>query len=183
MIALPVPPTGPVPVARAPTAATVDARTGVLTDRAWRSRAVRILTDDGTAWALLLVDVDRFARLGSEFGQLGADGVLAAVAGTLRATAAGSGIVGRFGGDGFVVLVPAGAPSVARQVADRARLAVRRMHVGVDRPDGRLRIAGISVSIGVAPPTGSADLAALLWAADAALYRAKRAGGDAVRSA
>lgn len=133
------------------------------------------------AWSLLLVDLDRCAALDVASWRPAAGHVLAGVAALLRATVPG-GVVGRFGGGEFVVLVPGPGPE---RRAEAVRRAVARLDTLVDGPAGRVRVSGVTASIGVAArrPGSRAALAELLWAADRALYAAKRAGGDAVRVA
>ena len=78
----------------------------------------------------------------------------------------------RYGGDEFVVVLPATTLPVAQAVLTRATQAVAELPVDTG--------AGVTMSVGVVrmPPAGSPDAA--LADADAAMYRAKRAGGNRV---
>ena len=119
----------------------------------------------------LLLDIDRFKQLNDRFGHAHGDAVLQQVASMLAGASGDRAIVGRIGGEELVVLLDGDPAPVADAV--RARLA--------GRPD-----LGVTVSIGIvdervdAGPT-STTLAALLLAADRALYRAKDEGRDRVR--
>ena len=97
-------------------------------------------------------------------------------------------LVGRFGGEEFVILLAArsdrtGADALVavQVVADRIRRRVASLAVGLETPDGPLSVAGLSVSVGAAVcPDGHDDLRTLVHAADTALYAAKRAGRNRV---
>lgn len=93
-----------------------------------------------------------------------------------------TGAVGRWGGDEFVLLVPARSRADALRCAEDIRHAVADLVTVVDRPDSTVTITGVTASVGVAI-IGAAGLTSGLWTADAALYAAKRAGGNTVRSA
>jgi diguanylate cyclase (GGDEF)-like protein len=136
----------------------------------------------GDALALLMVDVDLFKPYNDRYGHLEGDRCLKAVAQALKHTAReGMDFVARFGGEEFVVLAPAADAAQAVAVAERIRDAVaalREPHA--DSPHGV-----VTVSIGAA--SFAADAAtrasALLDAADAALYQAKRLGRNRVHCA
>jgi diguanylate cyclase (GGDEF)-like protein len=94
-------------------------------------------------------------------------------------------LVGRFGGEEFVVMLSGldgGGTAELETVADRIRRRVADLRVEIPTPDGPLTVRGLSVSVGgaVAPAEG-ADLRTLLQIADTALYVAKRAGRNVVR--
>ena len=154
-----------------------DGTTGLPRGAAWRARADSLLRDGGRRWVLLLVDLDRFARVNAAHGHLTADHVLARVGAALREVAGPGGVAGRFGGDEFVLLLPLPDGTTPGAAAHSARRAVAALDVVVDGRAGPVRITGITASVGAAA-TGP-GLAALLWGADRALYAAKRAGGGA----
>lgn len=168
--------------------ACTDAKTGLLTAGAWRLDAARALARDNAAGVMIL-DLDHFKAVNDEHGHLAGDKVLAAVAAAVQARVRADALVGRFGGEEFVVLVPglSGATEgrdVLAAVADRLRRAVARLEVPVDTPDGPRIITGVTVSIGAARvPVDGTTLEAALLAADACLYAAKRGGRNLVRVA
>jgi diguanylate cyclase (GGDEF)-like protein len=169
-----------------------DAKTGLLTVAAWRTRAaraVRRVQQDGVGAAVMIVDLDLFKAVNDAYGHLAGDDVLAAVAAELRAGVRDGDLVGRFGGEEFVVLMPDLRPGPdtreeLRAVAERLRERVARLAVRVDTTDGPLTVAGLTVSVGGAcVPADGTDLDQILKAADAALYAAKRGGRNTVRIA
>jgi diguanylate cyclase (GGDEF)-like protein len=134
---------------------------------------------------VLLLDLDHFSHINNTRGHLAGDHALRAVATELRRQVRDGDLVGRWGGEEFVVLLPGADPTAARQVAERIRAAVRApltdLPGAVHGTDGDLRI---TASLGVAAyPAHGATVDELLLAADTALYRAKRNGRDRVESA
>jgi diguanylate cyclase (GGDEF)-like protein/PAS domain S-box-containing protein len=124
--------------------------------------------------AVLACDLDGFKGINDRYGHASGDEVLVHVAGVLRSAAAQRGTVSRLGGDEFVVVVQDDdAAAAAFKVAAAVHTALREPV----RIDGtRVQVAA---SIGIAtadPDTVAAGAAALLAAADAALYRAKAGG-------
>jgi diguanylate cyclase (GGDEF)-like protein len=169
-------------------AANIDGKTGLLNAVAWHARAERLLQRSSPAdgpRGVLVLDLDHFKAVNDTHGHLAGDQVLAAVAGAVRAEVRERDLVGRFGGEEFVVLLAgpaAGAAAELEAVAERIRSRVAHLRVEIPTPDGPLTVSGLSVSIGgaVAPVEG-ADLRTLLQIADTALYAAKRAGRNVVR--
>jgi diguanylate cyclase (GGDEF)-like protein len=100
--------------------------------------------------------------------------VLQEVAGCLRTTLRAQDMVARYGGDEFVVVMPATPLPVAAAALQRAADAVAALP-----PDAA---AGVTVSVGVVRAPTDSEPGAALAAADAAMYRAKHAGGNTVVS-
>jgi diguanylate cyclase (GGDEF)-like protein len=174
--------------------ATRDARTAVLTYPAWlaHARARLAATDQDLptmSAALLVLDVDAFHDLNTAWGHPAGDQVLARIAEVLHDSGGAAPLVGRYGGDEFVVFVPGADLSHAREVAESIRARVAALQILVHGPHGEpVGVATTTVSIGVAAHLDSAlasdpdeVLTGLFWAADAALYAAKDAGGNHVR--
>ena len=169
-------------------AARTDRKTGLLNAAAWHSQAERALNRGGHGdgpRGVLVLDLDHFKRVNDTYGHLAGDEVLVAVANALRGEVRDRDLVGRFGGEEFVVLLAAlpgsGAPEL-EAVAERMRRRVADLRIEIPTPDGPLTVAGLTVSIGGAVRSGGAqDLRTLLQIADAALYSAKRAGRNRVR--
>jgi diguanylate cyclase (GGDEF)-like protein len=171
-------------------AASTDGKTGLLNAAAWQDRAERVLhraRRGGGSAAVLILDLDHFKRVNDRHGHLAGDRVLAAVAEALRGEVRDDDLVGRFGGEEFVVMLPGheGATDDRAEleaVADRIRRRVDTLAVEITTPDGPLTVDDLSVSIGGASFPQDADgLDRLLEVADSALYAAKRAGRNAVR--
>jgi len=168
-----------------------DGKTGLLTAAAWHAlaaRGMRRTERAGAVVGVLVLDIDHFKAVNDRFGHLAGDDVLAAVGAALRAEVRDHDLVGRFGGEEFVVLLPDlphGAEHVAvHAVADRIRRRVSALMVTVGAPEGARTIDGLTISVGGAlHPAAGTSLDLVLRAADAALYTAKREGRNLVRMA
>ncbi|MEV4461116.1 GGDEF domain-containing protein [Microbispora sp. NPDC049633] len=160
-------------------AARTDPKTGLLNAAAWQREADTEIVRaqrTGDTLALVLVDIDHFKKVNDTYGHLVGDQVLAQVAATLRTQLREYDVVGRFGGEEFVVLLPGADVHEARRVAERLRARVGRMVV----PSEQATVT-VTVSAGVAiMNVHGEDLIELLAAADLALYRAKELGRDRV---
>lgn len=162
------------------TTAATDARTGLLTHDAWQPAARRVVAEHASC-ALLIIDIDHVKRVNDTHGHLGGDRLIAAVAEEVRRVAGEHGVAGRFGGDEFVALLPDADHASALQRAEHLRQRVATLAVFTDET-GR-RTVRVTVSIGLTLTTPGVDLTDALWRADAALYAAKAAGRNTVRSA
>ncbi|GAA2822145.1 diguanylate cyclase [Saccharopolyspora taberi] len=135
--------------------------------------------------AVLLLDLDHFKRVNDEIGHIAGDAVLAAVALMLRSSVRREDVVGRFGGEEFVVLLPGANSEIACTVANRIRTSTSSLSVPARDLRGSYReVNDLTVSIGVATTARFGyDLGDLLVAADAALLAAKASGRNAVTMA
>jgi diguanylate cyclase (GGDEF)-like protein len=168
-------------------AAHTDSKTGLATAAWWHelaSREVDRALRRREEVAVLLADLDHFKRVNDTWGHLAGDAVLAAVANELAGNLRTYDVAGRFGGEEFVVLLPATGPAGAVSVAERLRTSIAGLKVAVPAGDdsGRGALADrVTVSIGIAAlPAQAQDLTGLLARADMALYAAKQAGRDLV---
>ncbi|NGY61872.1 GGDEF domain-containing protein [Lentzea sp. NEAU-D13] len=165
-----------------------DAKTGLANAVHWDSRARYELTKGaGRArpMAVMLMDLDHFKRVNDEVGHLAGDAALAAISLLLSGTVRRGDLVGRFGGEEFVVLLPEATPDEAESVAERVRQAVAALRVPTMATDGKPHeLHGLTVSIGVSTTTRFGyELPDLLVAADAALLAAKAYGRNLVSMA
>ncbi len=130
--------------------------------------------------SLLFVDLDHFKPVNDTAGHTAGDTVLRQVAHALQGQVRSGDLVARIGGDEFALLLPGCVGLVAAQLAERMRAAVSQ--IGIDHQGRRLHVGA---SIGVVEIDPSAGLPATTWMtrADAACYRAKHAGRNAVRLA
>ncbi len=169
------------------TAAATDAKTGLLTAEAWHTRAERTVTTRPTesVYGVLLCDLDHFKAVNDTYGHLAGDQVLVAAADVLRTSVRDGDLVGRFGGEEFVLLLLGDrrGGDWLDTAAERIRRGVAALHVEVPTPDGPLTVDGLTISIGgvVAHRPVAAPLRVLMEVADRALYEAKRAGRNRVR--
>lgn len=132
--------------------------------------------------SLVFLDVDRFKSLNDEWGHVGADRVLRAIADSMRDQLRPSDLLARFGGDEFVVIAPGlVSASGAQALAERLRTSVAATEV-TDEATGVL-IRQVTASVGVARSTRTSTVDSLLHDADQAMYLAKRAGGNTVVAA
>nr|WP_312862646.1 GGDEF domain-containing protein [Streptomonospora salina] len=161
------------------TAARTDPKTGLLNAATWESEAgteiVQARRAERSA-AVLIVDIDHFKSVNDSYGHLFGDHVLLGVATTLTGQLRTGDVVGRFGGEEFVVLLPGADTAEACRIAERLRLRVGRMEM---KADGAKVEITVSLGLAVLSVHGD-DLVGLLAAADLALYRAKGAGRDRV---
>lgn len=142
---------------------------------------------DGATLTLLLVDVDGFKRWNDEHGHAAGNEVLTMLGAALRDSVGEDHVAARFGGDELVALMPRTGLPEAQQRASQ----VKERFAALQRQ--RLGAAVVTLSMGIAernaameteaPSASEAPGDALLRAADDALYRAKRRGGDAIEIA
>jgi diguanylate cyclase (GGDEF)-like protein len=169
-------------------AARTDSKTGLLTAAFWREEAdreierARRLADP---LGVLMLDLDHFKSFNDRMGHLVGDQLLRAVADELRSQTRPYDLVGRFGGEEFVILLPGVGTAQVEPIADRIRERISQLRVLVDGPHNcPVTVDGISVSIGAAVrPNDGDDVEALVLAADGALLAAKAAGRDCVQLA
>ena len=134
-----------------------------------------------TPLALVMLDLDHFKQINDEYGHQQGDEVLALVADVLREFSRDIDAPARYGGEELAVVLPQTDSEGATLLAERMREAVERLEV--PRVDG-LGSLRLKASFGVAAlPESAADREGLIAAADAALYRAKRAGRNRVERA
>jgi diguanylate cyclase (GGDEF)-like protein len=127
--------------------------------------------------ALVIADVDRFKGFNDSFGHEAGDMVLQSLARLLKSGLRDSDIVCRYGGEEFVLILPEATASGARERAEALRCAVH----GLQLHYREQALGPVTISLGVAAfPEHGDSSRALLAAADAALYEAKRSGRDRV---
>lgn len=124
--------------------------------------------------SLLMLDIDDFKHLNDTYGHLQGDEVLRTIGRTLKTESRVLDEPARYGGEEFVVALPETGTEGALELAERIRTKLEQTEIPrVDSP-GSLRV---TASLGIASiPTSARDALELIAAADAALYRAKRAG-------
>ncbi len=160
--------------------ATTDVLTGLFNRRQVVALASRIFADaqrDGTPLTLLLLDIDHFKQFNTRYGYSVGDRVLCAVADAIAASLRSEDLLGRYGGEEFLMLLPNTVGDDARQIAERVRRAIATIESdGFGAPH-------ITASIGSAFASPS-DIALehLIDRADLALRHAKLAGRDRLAS-
>ena len=125
--------------------------------------------------SLLFLDLDNFKIINDTLGHLQGDLVLKTLAAYLQGGVRQADVACRYGGEEFLVLLPETGLEQAIRLAKRLRHHISRMAIPLPGRDLQ-----VTVSIGAAVLTPHMDGGALVAAADAAMYRAKQAGGNQV---
>lgn len=132
----------------------------------------------GGSVAVLLVDVDRFGAFNGMYGQAAGDRTLRLVAAAIRQVTQRRGLVARYGGDEFAVLI---AEPRSDGVADVAEEIRRSVSAAPSHPSRMSRPEPLTVSIGIASlPRDGRDAREVCAQAEERLAQAKQAGGDRV---
>lgn len=132
----------------------------------------------------LFLDIDFFKKVNDTYGHQGGDLVLSTVATAIKTQMRSNDVLARFGGDGFLVLLPKINESMALNIAECIRNTVQALNVGLDKTT-----LTVTISIGSATYTpGIAKLinedvaSRLIKLSDSACYKAKRNGRNRVES-
>lgn len=158
-------------------AATRDALTRLLNRAAFKKEATNMIASigrrrsDASIVALLVIDADHFKRINDTFGHAAGDRALVAIAAALAGGVRSYDLVGRLGGEEFVLLLKDAGPKEAAIVAERLRTLVNRVTVGPRAHPTRL-----SVSIGGVCFDRPVAFDQAYRYADRNLYKAKKAG-------
>ena len=160
------------------TLAHTDALTGLANRRRVDATLARTAADTDAPLSIALIDVDHFKRYNDRHGHAEGDRALRAVAQVLRAAGRAGDLIGRYGGEEFIALLPGTAEAAALDWAKALREAVARTRLG----GGESVTVSVGVATRAAGQTG-AGTDEMLRAADAALYAAKADGRDRVRTA
>jgi diguanylate cyclase (GGDEF)-like protein len=140
-------------------------------------REIRRAVRDERPISVIMIDVDHFKEFNDKFSHEAGDAMLRAVAQHLKARTRGQDIACRYGGDEFLLVLPGASLEVACQRAERLRAEIKEMEVERDS----LSFTSVCLSLGVAAfPDHGSTAAALVRAADLALYRAKAQGRNQV---
>ena len=160
-------------------------------EAAWRDeltglynrRAINVALDEAKQHAdavdeplsICIIDLDHFKRFNDELGHLAGDEVLRTFAHAVQVASRPTDVLGRYGGEEFIQILPRTDLAGALREAERVRLLVGALELPVSRPVGPL-----TVSIGVAQYEARESPMQTFARADAALGRAMAAGRDRV---
>jgi diguanylate cyclase (GGDEF)-like protein len=162
-------------------AAQFDSLTGAYTRgfaMAVMQRAVLKARGDAKPLGVLMLDLDHFKRINDAHGHARGDLVLKQTTHAVQSTLRAGDIVGRFGGEEFVILLPGADVKQATGAAERCRAAVETMKI----PDAPYLSVTASVGVAAFPDHGE-DLDGLLKASDRAMYAAKAHGRNRIETA
>lgn len=161
--------------------ARTDALTGLLNRRAFLDEFEREsarTARDGSQLCMLLMDLDYFKQINDRHGHRTGDAVLCSVAEVLRTSLRRGDLVGRLGGEEFAALLPQTTEFQAGMLAERLRERVETQAIAADGAP-----VSITASFGIAAWQGSYEsLEVLMHHADIAMYMAKQAGRNCVRT-
>ena len=123
------------------------------------------------SFSIVFLDVDELKRINDTYGHLAGDALLREVSNALMDAVRGEDVVARYGGDEFIVLLPATPAPAATSVAQRISEGIARHRFMAGRE--LLQIPGVSLGVATFPGDGR-TAEELLASADATLYRQKR---------
>jgi diguanylate cyclase (GGDEF)-like protein len=131
---------------------------------------------NGVPGALIYIDLDNFKSVNDSFGHAAGDELLITVASALTRTVRSGDILFRLGGDEFCILMQALQLSEVKLIAERIRV-----NVAVALRSSNGNPCAVAASIGIATIDGKLLGDRVMRLADAAVYRAKAAGGDRIQ--
>jgi len=124
------------------------------------------------------MDIDHFSKFNNSYGHAIGDIVIRLVSDKCMAIVRETDVIGRYGGEEFVIMLPETDLSVAVSVAERLQQGVEAQKC----PTNEYGELSVTISLGVAMIKDSSDdLSSLLQVADAALYDAKKSGRNCVK--
>ncbi len=160
--------------------AALDGLTGVYNRRHFTELAVREIYRFhrfGGALSMIMLDLDHFKNINDSFGHSAGDAVLKAASKTLEETIRKTDIIGRFGGEEFIILLPETGPDSAAELAEKLRDRLERLAVSFQ--DRTFNVTASFGVTGVVSPDKT-SLEELFECADRALYEAKTFGRNRV---
>ena len=162
-------------------AATTDELTGLFNRRALEERLGSEISRSlrhQLHTSVLLLDLDRFKVVNDTMGHAAGDRLLVQVGQVLRRQCRALDVVGRLGGDEFLVILPMTKPAEARVFVARVQASLREL----EKTNPEFGACTLSMGIAESPDHGT-TVSSVLAAADNALYRAKRGGRNTVEVA
>ncbi|UXY15420.1 diguanylate cyclase [Chitiniphilus purpureus] len=158
--------------------ASQDSLTGILNRRGLERLGSGVFgrsCEQASVISLMLLDIDHFKQVNDRFGHLVGDKVLRQVAALLKSGCRQDDVVGRFGGEEFVIVLPGHDASSALDVAERLRQMVAGWPWARIAPE-----LAVTLSVGVAGRQCELTLSELIESADKRLYHAKNGGRNRV---
>lgn len=128
--------------------------------------------NNAAIFALIMIDIDHFKEVNDCFGHLTGDAVLVALAGLLKNSIRAMDLIGRWGGEEFLVILPDTDATGAMKLAEKLRRVVSENHFPQQQH--------ITISLGVSVFDDDTTVDSVIYRADQALYQAKENGKNRV---
>ncbi len=142
------------------------------------SRVLRRGPDDGQdELSLIMIDIDHFKRVNDTFGHQAGDAVLGQLAGRIKQRLRPYDILGRYGGEEFMLILPTTDLQVSERIAERIRISIEAEPFSYNGSE-----IHVTISLGVATFAPNFILDETISRADKALYRAKKNGRNRVET-
>lgn len=154
-------------------ASSIDKMTGVFTRKYFDGTFKEFITmaiRDGREFSVIMIDLDKFKNINDTFGHRKGDLVLEKVSNIISESVRRTDIIGRYGGEEFIIILPNTAKKDGEAVAEKIRMAVEKSNlINEDYP--------ITISLGISSfPEHGQTIDELIEKADQALYVAKESG-------
>ena len=155
----------------------LDPLTNVMNRRSISNHLERLHQQPNELYSIVLLDLDHFKNINDHFGHSVGDQVLINVAKCLANNLRDRDMIGRFGGEEFILLLPNTTPAQAQNVAERCRLAIGELKfTSEDHQE-----FSISASFGISSTLSADESHLIISQADQALYAVKASGRNQVK--
>ncbi|EPG42560.1 MULTISPECIES: GGDEF domain-containing protein [Acinetobacter] len=155
----------------------LDPLTNVFNRRSIDSYLEKLHQQPDPLYSIILLDLDHFKSINDHFGHSMGDQVLVQVAKCLTHNLRDQDVIGRFGGEEFILILPNTTTAQAHNVAERCRLAITQLHFITEQKQEFV----ISASFGISSSLSADAPHLIISQADQALYAVKAAGRNQVR--
>ena len=155
----------------------LDPLTNVMNRRSISNHLERLHQQPNQLYSIVLLDLDHFKNINDHFGHSVGDQVLVELAKCLASNLRDRDMIGRFGGEEFILLLPNTKPAQAYSVAERCRVAITELSfTSEDHQE-----FSISASFGISSTLSANEPHLIISQADRALYAVKAAGRNQVK--
>ena len=166
-------------IKRLENAAAFDPLTNCYNKREFNRHIERLIANAhryGNELSIIIFDMDHFKKVNDTFGHYAGDQVLKQVSKTILEEIRKGDFLSRYGGEEFVVILPETKKARAIELADRLRMKIEHLEIGIEQD----RHIKVSASFGIASLGNDSNKESLLKEADAFLYKAKAKGRNRV---
>ena len=155
----------------------IDPLTNTLNRRSIKACLEKLEHKPTKSYALVLIDLDHFKQINDQYGHNKGDETLIQVSAALSQIIRDNDVVGRFGGEEFILILHQSSLAQAENIAERCRQAIQALHLLSNVGD----LIKVTASFGVAFSSTETNPQKLLSQADKALYEAKACGRNQVK--